>query len=121
MKCNKPFGGLHVLLAGDFFQMKNVGGGSSIVESIDNLIPESIGWKGYNLLEENRTHYVVLTKNFRAMIRDATTNQVDYVNPISKICCRLNIFTCLCDLIIRDYRNYQTTLYLSFKRQGLLR
>ena len=100
MKCNKPFGGLHVLLAGDFFQMKNVGGGSSIVESIDNLIPESIGWKGYNLLEDNRTHYVVLTKNFRAMIRDATTNQVDCVNPISKICCLLNIFTCLCDLII---------------------
>ncbi len=100
MKCNKPFGGLHVLLAGDFFQMKNVGGGSSIVETIDNLIPESIGWKGYNLLENNRTHYVVLTKNFRALIRDATTNQVDCVNPISKICCRLNKFTCFRYLII---------------------
>ena len=46
MKCDKPFGGLHILLAGDLYQMKVVGGGSSIAESLDNLVTGSLGWKG---------------------------------------------------------------------------
>ena len=80
MKCNKPFGGLHVLLAGDFFQMKNVGGGTSFVESNENLKLESVGWLGYNLFHDNLKHYIVLTKNFRALFKDPITQEVIYIS-----------------------------------------
>jgi len=75
MKSDKPFGGLHILLAGDLYQMKTVGGGSSIAESLEDLVTGSVGWKGYKLLHENLTDYIVLTKNFRALIRDPITQE----------------------------------------------
>ena len=75
MKCDKPFGGLHILLAGDLYQMKVVGWGSSIAESLDNLVTGSLGWKGCKLLHDNLTDYIVLKKNFRAMIQDPVTQE----------------------------------------------
>ena len=76
MKSKKPFGKLHVVLAGDFYQMKNCGFGSSIVESLDRLHPGSDAWKGCKLLYENITNYIVLMKNCRALMKDPSTQEV---------------------------------------------
>ena len=62
-KLHLPFGGLHVLLAGDLYQMKTIGG-TSIVE--DNIGRKNIAaLKGKEIFNSFLTHYICLQENCR--------------------------------------------------------
>ena len=72
---DKPFGGLHVLLAGDFYQMSTIQG-KSLVESSDSVPAGSLAERGLKLFESSITHYIELDKNYRATIINYKTKKV---------------------------------------------
>eukprot|EP01034_Spumella_vulgaris_P037919 gene37919-46788_t len=63
---DKPFGGIHTILAGDFYQMKPVGG-TPIVERMSKISPTNLeALEGKNIFTKQLTHYVQLVHNVRA-------------------------------------------------------
>jgi hypothetical protein len=61
---DKPFGGVHTLLAGDFYQMKTMGG-TPIVEP--NVYRDKVEARiAKDIWTQKLTHFVVLVKNVRA-------------------------------------------------------
>ena len=61
-----PFGGLHVLLAGDFYQMQTMGG-TPIVQCYIPRINKVEALQGRTIFTDNVTDYALLTQNCRAM------------------------------------------------------
>jgi hypothetical protein len=63
---DKPFGGLHTILAGDFYQMKTISG-TPIVQTKSNIYCNNLeALEGKKIFEEQMTHFVLLTENVRA-------------------------------------------------------
>lgn len=60
---SKPFGGLHIVMVGDFYQMKTVSG-TPIVRT-DCGMSNSRAMQGRDLFTDEMTHYVSLTVNHR--------------------------------------------------------
>eukprot|EP01034_Spumella_vulgaris_P024801 gene24801-31181_t len=73
---DKPFGGIHTLLAGDFYQMKPVGG-TPIVEQLSN-IPRSNreALEGKKIFSHQLTHFVMLKENVRAQTSGTELSQL---------------------------------------------
>ena len=74
----KPFGGLHVVLAGDMYQMKTVGGTSIVEEKINRNNIAAL--KGKEIFNIYLTDYVCLEENCRAK----STN--GELSPMAKFC-----------------------------------
>ena len=78
MEVDKPFGGLHVILAGDFYQMKAMGG-TPIVQShipVTNLEAT----QARRMMTDSVTDYVELVVNCRAMSNNGI------LSPLAKFC-----------------------------------
>jgi hypothetical protein len=90
-----PFGGLHVILVGDFYQLKCVQGTPFFSTSINN----EKALKGKHLWEQLVNQYIELTENcrfnnaelsifakFLHYARAANNNISDYIDEINKAC-----------------------------------
>ena len=83
---DKPFGGLHTILCGDFYQFKPVSGASIGKETDPNSTAPVDELTGRDLFRDNLTHYVILTANTRVSImsplaRFATQARVGSLSP----------------------------------------
>jgi hypothetical protein len=78
---NIPFGGMHVILAGDFYQMISIGGTSMVEPVLKNnkttgMPPTEAAKKGFHIFREQITDYILLTENVRAKGNNGEKSQL---------------------------------------------
>lgn len=86
MRNNKPFGGLHVILSGDFYQMQTMGGSSLVNIRYPADKPRAMeGYYGRKLFTDAVTHYALLTINCRAMGNEGVLTDLAKFNTKARI------------------------------------
>jgi hypothetical protein len=80
---DKPFGGLHVLLLGDFYQMKTMGGTAIVEELTANSSVEAKEAK--KIFTEYLTHFFELTENCRAASNNGTLSPLAAFNRAARL------------------------------------
>jgi len=63
----KPFGGLHTILCGDFYQFKPIVCISIAMEPVPNTVARVGELEGRDLFRDSLTHYVILAENTRVI------------------------------------------------------
>ena len=63
----KPFGGLHTILCGDFYQFRPISGISIAMDAVPNTVARVGELEGRDLFRDSLTHYVILSENTRVI------------------------------------------------------
>jgi hypothetical protein len=80
----KPFGGLHVILAGDLYQIRCVAG-CPIVCPLDKILPANFKAVRGRQIYEKITNYFELIKNYRAIDTNGNVNQLASFNKLARL------------------------------------